>query len=103
MTEELINNVQMKSTIISQFRLNISQACLQYDNIPIFGVCMCVTHQHGASQEDFIRGNREQHVRDVIYDIASQAHVHLQHVCISTQMMTHFFSLERKKHSSLLD
>ncbi|XP_062320962.1 NADH dehydrogenase (ubiquinone) complex I, assembly factor 6 isoform X2 [Osmerus eperlanus] len=38
-------------------------------------ICML----HGASQEDFIRGNREQHVRDVIYDIASQAHVHLQH------------------------
>ncbi|XP_059195211.1 NADH dehydrogenase (ubiquinone) complex I, assembly factor 6 isoform X2 [Centropristis striata] len=34
---------------------------------------------HGASQEDFIRGSREQHVRDVTYDIASQAHVHLQH------------------------
>ncbi|KAJ7985496.1 hypothetical protein DPEC_G00352630 [Dallia pectoralis] len=34
---------------------------------------------HGASQEDFIRGSREQNVRDVVYDIASQAHVHLQH------------------------
>lgn len=39
-----------------------------------------VSLQHGASQEDFIRGNREQNVRDVTYDIASQAHVHLQHV-----------------------
>ncbi|XP_036930241.1 NADH dehydrogenase (ubiquinone) complex I, assembly factor 6 isoform X1 [Acanthopagrus latus] len=38
-------------------------------------ICML----HGASQEDFIRGNREQNVRDVAYDIASQAHVHLQH------------------------
>ncbi|CAB1445916.1 unnamed protein product [Pleuronectes platessa] len=38
-------------------------------------VCML----HGASQEDFIRGSREQNVRDVVYDIASQAHVHLQH------------------------
>uniref|UniRef100_A0A671VIG4 NADH dehydrogenase (ubiquinone) complex I, assembly factor 6 n=1 Tax=Sparus aurata TaxID=8175 RepID=A0A671VIG4_SPAAU len=38
-------------------------------------ICML----HGASQEDFIRGNREQNVRDVTYDIASQAHVHLQH------------------------
>lgn len=37
--------------------------------------------QHGASQEDFIRGSREQNVKDVVYDIASQAHVHLQHVC----------------------
>lgn len=36
--------------------------------------------QHGASQEDFIRNSREQNVRDVVYDIASQAHVHLQHV-----------------------
>ncbi|XP_056261936.1 NADH dehydrogenase (ubiquinone) complex I, assembly factor 6 isoform X2 [Pseudoliparis swirei] len=35
--------------------------------------------QHGASQEDFIRGSREQKVRDVVYDIASQAHVHLHH------------------------
>ncbi|KAI9520239.1 NADH dehydrogenase (ubiquinone) complex I, assembly factor 6 [Dissostichus eleginoides] len=38
-------------------------------------ICML----HGASQEDFIRGSREQNVRDVAYDIASQAHVHLQH------------------------
>ncbi|XP_013874377.1 NADH dehydrogenase (ubiquinone) complex I, assembly factor 6 isoform X2 [Austrofundulus limnaeus] len=41
-------------------------------------ICML----HGASQEDFIRGSREQKVRDVVYDIASQAHVHLQHVVI---------------------
>lgn len=39
--------------------------------------------QHGASQEDFIRGSREQNVRDVVYDIASQAHAHLQHVRVS--------------------
>ncbi|XP_076827664.1 NADH dehydrogenase (ubiquinone) complex I, assembly factor 6 isoform X2 [Brachyhypopomus gauderio] len=38
-------------------------------------VCM----KHGVSQEDFIRGSREQNVRDAVYDIASQAHVHLQH------------------------
>ncbi|XP_028836457.1 NADH dehydrogenase (ubiquinone) complex I, assembly factor 6 isoform X2 [Denticeps clupeoides] len=38
-------------------------------------ICML----HGASQEDFIRGSREQNVKDVVYDIASQAHVHLQH------------------------
>ncbi|XP_061771428.1 NADH dehydrogenase (ubiquinone) complex I, assembly factor 6 isoform X1 [Nerophis ophidion] len=38
-------------------------------------ICML----HGASQEDIIRGSREQNVRDVVYDIASQAHVHLQH------------------------
>ncbi|XP_040021911.1 NADH dehydrogenase (ubiquinone) complex I, assembly factor 6 isoform X1 [Gasterosteus aculeatus] len=38
-------------------------------------VCML----HGASQEDFIRGGREQKVRDVVYDVASQAHVHLEH------------------------
>ncbi|XP_018618389.2 NADH dehydrogenase (ubiquinone) complex I, assembly factor 6 isoform X1 [Scleropages formosus] len=38
-------------------------------------ICML----HGASQEDFIRGSGEQRVRDVVYDVASQAHVHLQH------------------------
>lgn len=38
-------------------------------------ICML----HGASQEDFIRGSREQSIRDVTYDIASQAHVHLEH------------------------
>ncbi|KAM4568656.1 NADH dehydrogenase (ubiquinone) complex I, assembly factor 6 [Fundulus diaphanus] len=38
-------------------------------------ICML----HGASQEDFIRGSREKNVRDVVYDIASQAHVHLEH------------------------
>uniref|UniRef100_A0A4W6D4G1 NADH dehydrogenase (ubiquinone) complex I, assembly factor 6 n=1 Tax=Lates calcarifer TaxID=8187 RepID=A0A4W6D4G1_LATCA len=44
-------------------------------------ICML----HGASQEDFIRGSREPNVRDVVYDIASQAHVHLQHVRIYTK------------------
>ncbi|XP_074433568.1 NADH dehydrogenase (ubiquinone) complex I, assembly factor 6 isoform X5 [Larus michahellis] len=38
-------------------------------------VCML----HGVSQEDFIRGKQEKNVRDVIYDIASQAHIHLEH------------------------
>ncbi|XP_061531714.1 NADH dehydrogenase (ubiquinone) complex I, assembly factor 6 isoform X3 [Phycodurus eques] len=37
-------------------------------------ICML----HGVSQEDFIRRSREQDVRDVVYDVASQAHVHLQ-------------------------
>nr|XP_023961036.1 NADH dehydrogenase (ubiquinone) complex I, assembly factor 6 isoform X1 [Chrysemys picta bellii] len=38
-------------------------------------ICML----HGVSQEDFIRANQEKNVRDVIYNIASQAHVHLEH------------------------
>ncbi|XP_025055212.1 NADH dehydrogenase (ubiquinone) complex I, assembly factor 6 isoform X1 [Alligator sinensis] len=38
-------------------------------------ICML----HGVSQEDFIRCHQEKNVRDVIYDIASQAHVHLEH------------------------
>ncbi|KAM4688563.1 NADH dehydrogenase (ubiquinone) complex I, assembly factor 6 [Discoglossus pictus] len=38
-------------------------------------ICML----HGASQEDFIRGSQERNVKDVIFDIASQAHVHLEH------------------------
>nr|XP_015213196.1 PREDICTED: NADH dehydrogenase (ubiquinone) complex I, assembly factor 6 [Lepisosteus oculatus] len=38
-------------------------------------ICML----HGVSQEDFIRGSGEQKVRDVVFDIASQAHVHLHH------------------------
>ncbi|RLW13104.1 hypothetical protein DV515_00000416 [Chloebia gouldiae] len=38
-------------------------------------ICML----HGVSQEDFIRGKQEKNVRDVIYDIASQAHIHLEH------------------------
>ncbi|KGL74684.1 NADH dehydrogenase (ubiquinone) complex I, assembly factor 6, partial [Tinamus guttatus] len=39
-------------------------------------ICML----HGVSQEDFIRCRQEKNVRDVIYDTASQAHVHLEHV-----------------------
>ncbi|KFO83602.1 NADH dehydrogenase (ubiquinone) complex I, assembly factor 6, partial [Buceros rhinoceros silvestris] len=39
-------------------------------------ICML----HGVSQEDFIRGKQEKNMRDVIYDIASQAHIHLEHV-----------------------
>ncbi|XP_075684148.1 NADH dehydrogenase (ubiquinone) complex I, assembly factor 6 isoform X1 [Rhinoderma darwinii] len=40
-------------------------------------VDICILH--GASQEDFIRGSQERNVKDVIFDIASQAHVHLEH------------------------
>uniref|UniRef100_A0A2K6M6P9 NADH dehydrogenase (ubiquinone) complex I, assembly factor 6 n=1 Tax=Rhinopithecus bieti TaxID=61621 RepID=A0A2K6M6P9_RHIBE len=38
-------------------------------------ICML----HGVSQEDILRRNRDKNVRDVIYDIASQAHLHLKH------------------------
>ncbi|XP_029868740.1 NADH dehydrogenase (ubiquinone) complex I, assembly factor 6 isoform X1 [Aquila chrysaetos chrysaetos] len=38
-------------------------------------ICML----HGVSQEDFIRGKQEKNMRDVIYDVASQAHIHLEH------------------------
>ncbi|CAM2106864.1 NADH dehydrogenase (ubiquinone) complex I, assembly factor 6 isoform X1 [Caretta caretta] len=38
-------------------------------------ICML----HGVSQEDFIRANQEKNLRDVIYNIASQAHIHLEH------------------------
>ncbi|XP_032079159.1 NADH dehydrogenase (ubiquinone) complex I, assembly factor 6 isoform X2 [Thamnophis elegans] len=41
-------------------------------------ICML----HGVSQEDFIRNNEAKKIRDVVYDIASQAHVHLEHVAI---------------------
>ncbi|XP_072266991.1 NADH dehydrogenase (ubiquinone) complex I, assembly factor 6 isoform X1 [Pyxicephalus adspersus] len=40
-------------------------------------VDICILH--GASQEDFIRGSQERNVKDVIFDIASQAHIHLEH------------------------
>ncbi|KAJ6663939.1 hypothetical protein lerEdw1_008893, partial [Lerista edwardsae] len=38
-------------------------------------ICML----HGVSQEDFIRHSQEKKLRDVVYDIASQAYVHLEH------------------------
>ncbi|XP_064298439.1 NADH dehydrogenase (ubiquinone) complex I, assembly factor 6 isoform X5 [Phalacrocorax carbo] len=44
-------------------------------------ICML----HGVSQEDFIRGKQEKNVRDVIYDIASQAHIHLEHEAVYSQ------------------
>ncbi|XP_075823097.1 NADH dehydrogenase (ubiquinone) complex I, assembly factor 6 isoform X1 [Microtus pennsylvanicus] len=40
---------------------------------------MDVCVQHGVSQEDFLRRSHDKNVRDVIYDIASQAHSHLKH------------------------
>ncbi|XP_036034029.1 NADH dehydrogenase (ubiquinone) complex I, assembly factor 6 isoform X2 [Onychomys torridus] len=43
---------------------------------------MDVCVQHGVSQEDFLRRNQDKNVRDVIYDIASQAHLHLKHVTL---------------------
>ncbi|XP_040828539.1 NADH dehydrogenase (ubiquinone) complex I, assembly factor 6 isoform X1 [Ochotona curzoniae] len=38
-------------------------------------ICML----HGVSQEDVLRRSQDKNVRDVIYDIASQAHLHLKH------------------------
>ncbi|XP_053106866.1 NADH dehydrogenase (ubiquinone) complex I, assembly factor 6 isoform X2 [Hemicordylus capensis] len=38
-------------------------------------ICML----HGVSQEDFIRCSQAKNVKDVVYDLASQAHVHLEH------------------------
>ncbi|XP_006974990.1 NADH dehydrogenase (ubiquinone) complex I, assembly factor 6 isoform X1 [Peromyscus maniculatus bairdii] len=40
---------------------------------------MDVCVQHGVSQEDFLRRKQDKNVRDVIYNIASQAHLHLKH------------------------
>lgn len=36
--------------------------------------------KHGVSQEDVIRGSREQNLKDVVYDVASQAYHHIEHV-----------------------
>ncbi|XP_030880082.1 NADH dehydrogenase (ubiquinone) complex I, assembly factor 6 isoform X1 [Leptonychotes weddellii] len=38
-------------------------------------ICML----HGVSQEDFVRKSQDKNVRDVIYDVAGQAHLHLKH------------------------
>uniref|UniRef100_A0A8C5RUR1 NADH dehydrogenase (ubiquinone) complex I, assembly factor 6 n=1 Tax=Laticauda laticaudata TaxID=8630 RepID=A0A8C5RUR1_LATLA len=38
-------------------------------------ICML----HGISQEDFIRNNEAKKIKDIVFDIASQAHVHLEH------------------------
>ncbi|KAG5213839.1 hypothetical protein JEQ12_009625 [Ovis aries] len=39
------------------------------------GICML----HGVSQEDFLQKSQNENVRDVVCDIASQAHLHLKH------------------------
>ena len=49
---------------------------------PILSSLPWVT-QHGASQEDFLRGNVTQAVRDATFDLASLAHTHLQKVRLS--------------------
>ncbi|CAI9155519.1 unnamed protein product [Rangifer tarandus platyrhynchus] len=38
-------------------------------------ICML----HGVSQEDFLQKSQDRNVRDVVYDVASQAHLHLKH------------------------
>nr|XP_027226858.1 NADH dehydrogenase (ubiquinone) complex I, assembly factor 6-like [Penaeus vannamei] len=35
--------------------------------------------EHSVSQEDVVRGIRDQKMKDVIYDIASIAHQHIEH------------------------
>ncbi|XP_057388144.1 NADH dehydrogenase (ubiquinone) complex I, assembly factor 6 isoform X2 [Balaenoptera acutorostrata] len=44
-------------------------------------ICML----HGVSQEDFLRKSQDKNVRDVVYDMASQAHLHLKHVDSTNQ------------------
>ncbi|XP_054983330.1 NADH dehydrogenase (ubiquinone) complex I, assembly factor 6 isoform X2 [Sorex araneus] len=44
---------------------------------PLLPMDICALH--GASQEDFVRKKRDKSVRDVIFDVASQAHLHLSH------------------------
>lgn len=44
---------------------------------PLLPMDICALH--GASQEDFVRQKRDKNVRDVIFDVASQAHLHLEH------------------------
>uniref|UniRef100_A0A8C5PGY4 NADH dehydrogenase (ubiquinone) complex I, assembly factor 6 n=1 Tax=Leptobrachium leishanense TaxID=445787 RepID=A0A8C5PGY4_9ANUR len=43
----------------------------------ILPIDLCMLH--GASQEEFVRGSQEKNVKDVVYDLAGQAHVHLEH------------------------
>ncbi|XP_033698709.1 NADH dehydrogenase (ubiquinone) complex I, assembly factor 6 isoform X4 [Tursiops truncatus] len=38
-----------------------------------------IDERHGVSQEDFLRKSQDKNVRDVVYDMASQAHLHLKH------------------------
>ncbi|XP_059972301.1 NADH dehydrogenase (ubiquinone) complex I, assembly factor 6 isoform X3 [Mesoplodon densirostris] len=38
-----------------------------------------IDERHGVSQEDFLRKSQDKNVRDVVYDTASQAHLHLKH------------------------
>ncbi|XP_054983336.1 NADH dehydrogenase (ubiquinone) complex I, assembly factor 6 isoform X6 [Sorex araneus] len=47
---------------------------------PLLPMDICALH--GASQEDFVRKKRDKSVRDVIFDVASQAHLHLSHVAL---------------------
>ncbi|XP_060241970.1 NADH dehydrogenase (ubiquinone) complex I, assembly factor 6 isoform X6 [Meriones unguiculatus] len=47
---------------------------------------MDVCVQHGVSQEDFLRRNQDKRVRDVVYDVASQAHLHLKHVSLENYL-----------------
>ncbi|RMC15140.1 hypothetical protein DUI87_07322 [Hirundo rustica rustica] len=54
-------------------------------------ICML----HGVSQEDFIRGKQEKNVRDVIYDIASQAHIHLEHLSWNETLQFQDVKIER--------
>ncbi|GAB1288304.1 NADH dehydrogenase (ubiquinone) complex I, assembly factor 6 [Apodemus speciosus] len=56
---------------------------------------MDVCAQHGVSQEDFLRRNQDKSVRDVVYDIASQAHLHLKHPCLLRGPSTEVFLRKR--------
>ncbi|KAM7319893.1 hypothetical protein ACRRTK_021576 [Alexandromys fortis] len=60
---------------------------------------MDVCVQHGVSQEDFLRRNHDKNVRDVIYDIASQAHLHLKHTVSEAFQPASVFSSSFKARS----
>ena len=57
--------------------------CLQHDTgIDVYSdnASLFMFSQHGVSQEDVLRGSQGQATKDVAYDVASQAHTHLEHV-----------------------
>ena len=69
--------------------LFLQQQQQQHQNSNVVFVCVLIPSiqtvhflliQHGVSQEDIVRGQSSQALQDLVYDIASQANIHLEHV-----------------------
>ncbi|KAB0360350.1 hypothetical protein FD754_004506 [Muntiacus muntjak] len=73
-TDHATNHIGKTQGLVTRLRATPCHGNRRKLFLPM-GICML----HGVSREDFLQKSQNENVRDVVYDIASQAHLHLKH------------------------